>query len=182
MPHYELETRPFIQLLNQLYHIVRVTPCVNTELFTTLFASWPPQTLIQGASFTATQHCTALASSAATQQRCRQHYLGQYGDNRTSVLVREAGLNRLSSQNSNIQGHSSTYLNKSLYNRSVTILRCHDLGPVRCSSAHWSCYSTANLKSWSGTQKLRARVCLGVPRFYQRSGVCYESNTRERCA
>jgi len=81
------------------------------ELFTTLFASWPPQTLIQRVSFTARQHCKALASSVTSHQRCRQHYRGQCGDNKTAVLVKEAGLsNRTSSQNSNIQGYSSAYV------------------------------------------------------------------------
>jgi hypothetical protein len=154
MPRYELETRPFIKLLNQLRNIARVTSYVNTELFTTIFASWPPQTPIQRVSFTARQHCRALASSVALQQRCRQHYRGQYSDNKTSVLDREAGLNNgMSSQNSNIQGCSSTYVNTSLYNRTV---RCYDSGPVRYSSAYWSCYSRGNFESWPGAQKLRA--------------------------
>ena len=92
----EYRTSHFLCKHGTVYNII----CIMTS-----------QTLIQRVSFTARQNCRALASPVASQQRCRQHYRGQYGDNKTYVLVREAGLNnRMSSQNSNIQGYSSTYV------------------------------------------------------------------------
>ena len=182
MPRYELETRPFIQPLNQLQNIARVTSYVNTELFTTLFASWPPQTLIQRASFTARQHCRALASSVVSKQRCRQHYRGRYGDNKTSVLVGEAGLhNRMSSQNSNKQGYSSTYVTHHSTIGRYQFYVAMTWGPVRCSSPYWSCYWTGNFESWPGAQKLRVRSVWAYLGLYQRSGECCESNAWGRC-
>jgi len=48
MPHYELETRPFIQLLNQLQNIARVISYVNNELYNIICIMTSTDSLYKG--------------------------------------------------------------------------------------------------------------------------------------